>query len=153
MAYVFMENKSYDQPIQPQMGFFRFLELLRTTDWRSHLFILDFNDELKGLSVRWQYQCITTLINFSLSDTQRTEMENNFKSDRDSYPPLSIITSYDTKKNSMWTKFAPSIEILAHVTILSNHTIQLVEENMLNDVFRTKVCSDPEKLIVSQVSV
>lgn len=48
MAYVFIENKSYDQPIQPQMAFLRFLELLRTTDWRSHLFILDFNDELKG---------------------------------------------------------------------------------------------------------
>lgn len=66
-------------------------------------------------------------------------MENNFKSDRDSFPPLSIITSYDTKKNAMWTKLAPSVEILAHVTILSNHTIQLIEENMLNDVFRTKV--------------
>lgn len=55
MAYVFIENKSYDQPIQPQMGFCRFLELIRTTDWRSHLVILDFNDELKGLADKCQY--------------------------------------------------------------------------------------------------
>ncbi len=49
MAYVFMENKSYDHSIQPQMAFMRFLHLLRSTDWRSHLFILHFNEELKGL--------------------------------------------------------------------------------------------------------
>ncbi|KAJ6634925.1 Nucleolar protein 6 [Pseudolycoriella hygida] len=119
MAYVFIENKSYDQPLQPQFAFIRFLELLRTTDWRSHLVILDFSEELK--------------------DTQISEMENNFKSDRNSYPPLSIITSYDTKKNSMWSKLAPTVEVLTRVTILSNHTIQLFEENMLSDVFRTKM--------------
>lgn len=119
MAYVFIENKSYDQPIQPQTAFLRFLEVLRITNWRSHLLILNFNDELK--------------------DSQIADMENNFQSDRDSYPPLSIITSCDTKKNSMWSKFAPSAEILARVKILSNYTIQLFEENMASNVFRTKV--------------
>lgn len=39
----------------------------------------------------------------------------------------------------MWSKSAPSVEILARATILSNHTTKLFEENMLSNVFRTKV--------------
>ncbi|KAG4066138.1 hypothetical protein HA402_010340 [Bradysia odoriphaga] len=123
MAYVFMENKSFDQPTQPQMAFLRLLELFRSTDWRSHLFILDFSEEL--------------------TDSQITEMENRFISDRHSYPPLSIITSYDTKKNSMWSKSAPNVEILSRVAVLAGHTIQLFEENLLSNVFRTKLFFKP----------
>lgn len=137
MAYVFIENKSYDQPNQPQMAFLRFLELLRTTDWRSHLFILDFNEELKGLTKQITIDIETKT--FIFSGSQITEIENNFINDRDSFPPLSIITSCDTKKNSMWSKLAPSVEILARVTVLSTHTIELFEENRLSNVFRTKV--------------
>lgn len=53
MAYVFLVNKSFDPPQQPQMAFLRFLELLRSTNWASHLFILNFSDELNGECVKF----------------------------------------------------------------------------------------------------
>lgn len=36
-------------PLQPQTGFYRFLQLLANTDWKTELFLINFNNEMNGM--------------------------------------------------------------------------------------------------------
>lgn len=112
VTHQFSCDKS-DNPTQPQTGFFRFLHMLATTNWRTDLVLLNFNGELKKEYIE--------------------KLEVDFVSHRDSFPPLSIVTSNgEPDSHTIWTKMAPSIAILARVTHLARHAIRVIETSALS---------------------
>lgn len=55
------------------------------------------------------------------------ELEAKFAAERDSYPPLAIITSFDTKKDCIWSKQSPSPHILARVILLARFALRQID--------------------------
>lgn len=47
IAHQFHKATSGDKPNQPQAGFFRFLQLLASSDWINDLVFIDFNNEIE----------------------------------------------------------------------------------------------------------
>ncbi|XP_055850097.1 nucleolar protein 6 [Episyrphus balteatus] len=110
---------------QPQTGFYRFLSLLANTDWQTEMVVLQFNEELDDESV--------------------SELENKFINERDSFPPLMIVTSYDEKRYGIWSKEAPIIPVLARVKLLAKHALNLIEPIILTPSWVIK----PHKLFTA----
>uniref|UniRef100_A0A336KUH3 Nucleolar protein 6 n=1 Tax=Culicoides sonorensis TaxID=179676 RepID=A0A336KUH3_CULSO len=111
MSFLYLNQNLIQPSMQPQTAFFRFLSYLAYTDFVTEMIVVNFhgtleNDELKALDKR-------------------------FTSDRVSLPPLCIITSCDYKKYSIWSKKAPSKEILRRVQNIAQNSIQLIEEDLL----------------------
>ncbi|XP_055607721.1 nucleolar protein 6 [Uranotaenia lowii] len=106
-----------DPTIQPQAGFLRFLEYLANTDWSKELVLLNFNDEIPEEKVE--------------------ELEKQFIEARESFPPLAIITSCDADKFGLFSKRAPSPEVLNRVTMLAQIVIEKMENNF--NTVRNKV--------------
>lgn len=99
---------------QPQTAFIRFLHMLAHTNWNTELILLNFNQDL------------------SREYIEKLEME--FISTRTAFPPLCIITSMgETDKHTVWSKKAPTVEILARVTLLARHAMKLVQQSIFND--------------------
>lgn len=76
------------------------------------------------------------MLNFNddLSKAYIEKLETKFISDRDSFPPLSIITSNgEPDSHTIWTKKAPTIEILARVTLLARHANNLIKKSIFDD--------------------
>lgn len=48
MASLYTRPEPYCQPIQSQVGFFRFLRLLADTNWLTEMILVNFNDEISG---------------------------------------------------------------------------------------------------------
>lgn len=102
-----------DNPSQPQTGFFRFLHLLSTANWKTDLILLNFNDELTKENVE--------------------KLELDFVSHRDKFPPLTLITSNgEADSHTIWTKSKPTIEILARATLLARHTINHIANSLFS---------------------
>lgn len=100
-----------DNPTQPQTGFFRFLHLLATANWKTDLILLNFNDELPKEYI------------------ERFELD--FVSRRDSFPPLTIVTSNgEADAHTLWTQAKPTIQVLARVTLLARHAIALIADSL-----------------------
>lgn len=103
-----------NNPTQPQTAFFRFLHQLANCNWKTDLFLLNFNCELTKAYIE--------------------KLETKFISDRDSYPPLTIITSNgEPDSHTLWSKKAPTIEILARVTLLARRAINLIDKSVFDD--------------------
>ncbi|XP_030374020.1 nucleolar protein 6 [Scaptodrosophila lebanonensis] len=117
VAHMFLQREAPEQTAAPQTGFVRFLQLLAHSDWISELFLLNFNNS-------WPEQ-------------QITELEQNFRSSRDSYPALCLATAYDNQHaGKLWsTQDCPNAQVLARVTLLARHALQLIETNLLSDSF------------------
>lgn len=112
IAYQFSCDK-IDNPAQPQTGFFRFLHLLSTANWKTDLILLNFNNELTKEYVE--------------------KLELDFVSHRDTFPPLTIITSsVESNSHTIWTKSKPTIEVLARVTLLARYAINLISSSIFN---------------------
>lgn len=59
------------------------------------------------------------------------KLEMEFISNRNTFPPLCIITSTgETDKHIIWSKKTPSIEILARITLLARHAIKLIQQSI-----------------------
>lgn len=113
IAHQFMQDK-INSPTQPQTAFFRFLHHLANCNWKTDLFALNFNDEL--------------------TKTYIEKLETKFISGRDSFPPLTIITSNgEPDSHTIWSKKAPTIEILARVTLLARHANILIKKSIFDD--------------------
>lgn len=113
IAYQFTCDKS-DNPTQPQTAFFRFLHLLANADWSTDLILLNFNDELTKDYIE--------------------KFEVKYVSERDNFPPLTILTSNGTNdSHTIWTETEPTVEILARVTLLAKYAINIVQETLFND--------------------
>lgn len=122
IAYQFLYTK-IDAPCQPQTGFIRFLQLLAHTNWKTEMVLFNFNDELSKENIE--------------------KLDTKFITTRDSFPPLCILTSNgDVDKYVIWTKEAPLVEILARVTLLARHAIDLIQKNIL-DRFLTEPLFNP----------
>uniref|UniRef100_A0A1B0CG98 Nucleolar protein 6 n=1 Tax=Lutzomyia longipalpis TaxID=7200 RepID=A0A1B0CG98_LUTLO len=101
-------------PFQPQAGFLRFLHLMGSTNWQNELIIVNFNE--------------------SLTQDEVSKLEANFQSSRENYPPLTIVTSFDATKHSIWSKSAPILQILVRVSVLAKQLIDTVEKNLLQGI-------------------
>lgn len=106
MASVFLNPAPFSPPAQPQIAFLRFLHLLSRTNWHLEPLVLNFNNELKRDDI--------------------LDIERRFTSDRIQLPAMFIATPSDTE-NSLWTKEAPSLTILARVAILASQSLKVLE--------------------------
>lgn len=102
-------------PFQPQAGFLRFLHLMGTTNWQNEMIIVNFNE--------------------SLTQEEVSKIETTFQASRDNYPPLTIMTSFDASKNSIWSKSAPILQILVRVSVLAKEFLDTVEKNLHLGIF------------------
>lgn len=128
MAYVYMQTNSFATPTQPQAAFFRLLHLLATTDWHQDMVLLNFNDILSGKRCTpiTSHSSIPNIA-YSILDESVRSLETRFSTDRDSFPPLCIVTSWDNKAFSVWTKKAPISAVISRVAVLAKHALSLVQ--------------------------
>uniref|UniRef100_A0A8C9XMX3 Nucleolar protein 6 n=1 Tax=Sander lucioperca TaxID=283035 RepID=A0A8C9XMX3_SANLU len=94
VASLFLQPAPFTPPGSPQVGFLRFLHLLSSFDWRNNPLVVNLNNQLAA--------------------TDYTEIKNDFTATRESLPVLFIATPKD-KKQSIWTKRAPSVQVKLHV--------------------------------------
>ncbi|KAH8288604.1 hypothetical protein KR054_006082, partial [Drosophila jambulina] len=118
VAHLFQQRHAPQAIAAPQTGFIRFLQLLAHSDWNGELFLLNFNNS-------WQEQ-------------QIADLEHSYRSDRQSYPPLVVATSYDQQHvGRLWTSDeAPSQRVLGHVTRLARHALEIVETSLMSKDLR-----------------
>lgn len=109
VASLYSSPEPHQPPQQPQCAFFRFLHRLAYTDWHTEPLIVNLNNELDS----------ETLLS----------VDKHFHKARDSLPPLFIVTPGDTT-HSIWTKEAPSLAILVHVTSLAVEALKVIEEQL-----------------------
>lgn len=112
VAQQFIKSEPFTPTTQPQVGFFRFLKLISSTDFKNELILLNFNDEIGPEEI--------------------TEIENRFTTKRETLPALCIVTSYDEEKYGIWSKFAPTEQVLFRVCMLGRFTLNAVEEKLLS---------------------
>ncbi|XP_001359465.3 nucleolar protein 6 [Drosophila pseudoobscura] len=112
VAHLYQQRNAPQAIAAPQTGFIRFLHLLAHSDWNGELFLLNFNSS-------WQEQ-------------QIGDLEHSFRSDRQSYPPLALATSYDQQHaGRLWTTGeSPSLRILSHVSRLARHALEMIETSL-----------------------
>lgn len=118
IASQFLKTGAQPNTCQPQTGFFRFLNLLANTDWQTEMVVLEFNEELEDQSV--------------------SELETKFIYERDSFPPLLIVTSYDEKRYGIWSKETPILPVLARVKLLARHALNIIEPIVLSSTAEIK---------------
>ncbi|KAH8326221.1 hypothetical protein KR067_003582, partial [Drosophila pandora] len=118
VAHLFQQRHAPQPIASPQAGFIRFLQLLSHTDWTSELILLNFNNS-------WQEQ-------------QIADLENSFRTDRQSYPHLVVATSYDQQHaGRLWTsEQAPNRPVLAHVTKLARHSFEILQTSLMSKDLR-----------------
>ncbi|XP_071450181.1 nucleolar protein 6 [Hetaerina americana] len=110
VASLFLSPEPLIAPNQPQAAFLRFLNLLATCDWSSHLLILNFNEEMSRQDV--------------------LGVENSFGSmERTSLPPLVIATPYN-HTGDHWTREAPSVQVLIRLAQLAQQSLQVIEAKL-----------------------
>lgn len=69
-----------------------------------------------------------------LAEQQIADLEHSYRSERDSYPPLCLATAYDQQHaGRLWTNDeSPSKPVLARVTLLARHALELIETSLLS---------------------
>lgn len=136
MASIYLTPEPFKTPVQPQTAFLRFLQLLFKAPWKSEPFILNFREELK--SIFW---LVWVWIYWKKISTgpEIVEIENKFNSERSTLPPLFIVTP-ETRSGTVWTKSAPSSQILFRLTQLASASLQTLDKELLsNENFDFKV--------------
>ncbi|XP_017076437.2 nucleolar protein 6 [Drosophila eugracilis] len=118
VAHLFQQRYAPQAIASPQTGFIRFLQLLAHSDFNGELFLLNFNNS-------WQEQ-------------QIADLEHSYRSDRQSYPPLALTTSYDMQHSGrLWTSDqSPSQRVLGHVTRLARHSLEIIESSLMSKDLR-----------------
>lgn len=111
MARIYLQTDSLAAPVQPQVGFFRWLQFLATADWKTDYILLNFNNGLSG--------------------EQLSKLESQFLKDRDSFPFLTIVSSCgESKEWVVWSNRAPVMELVARVAVLSAHCLESIEQEL-----------------------
>lgn len=118
----------------PQIGFIRFLHLLAHTDWKSELFLLNFNNSLEGMKETNLAFFRTLFICNVFPESAISELEQHFATERESFPPLCIATSYDQQHyGKIWSsEQTPNVHVLARVTLLARQCLELIETSLLS---------------------
>ncbi|XP_020715347.1 nucleolar protein 6 isoform X2 [Ceratitis capitata] len=114
IAAQYLKTPSKQITSSPQTGFIKFLQLLAGTDWRSELFLLNFNNAMNENAV--------------------ADLEHRFSTERDTFPPLCIATSFDEHHmGNLWSSGSkPNINVLARVTLLARHSLDIIETALLS---------------------
>lgn len=110
MAHLFLRPNDLPPPMQPQTAFFRLLTYLAQTEFETEMIVVNFNS--------------------SLEEDVLKQLDKRFTTDRSSLPPLCLVTSCDFGKYSIWSKKAPSKEILRRIQLLAKNAIKLVEDDL-----------------------
>ncbi|XP_058491620.1 nucleolar protein 6 [Solea solea] len=111
VASLFLQPAPFTPPGSPQVGFLRFLHLLSSFDWRNSPLVVNLNNQLTA--------------------TDYTEIKNDFMASRESLPVMFIATPKD-KKMSLWTKRAPSVQMLQRVVIVAAESLKVLEHQLMD---------------------
>ncbi|XP_061584958.1 nucleolar protein 6 [Cololabis saira] len=111
VASLFLHPAPFTSPSSPQVGFLRFLHLLSSFDWRNNPLIVNLNNQLTA--------------------SDYTEIKNGFMASRESLPVMFIATPKD-KKLSMWTKRAPSVQMLQRVMMVAAESLKVLEHQLMD---------------------
>lgn len=110
VASLFLQPAPFTPPGSPQVGFLRFLHLLASFDWRNNPLIVNLNNQL-------------TVADY-------TEIKNDFMASRESLPLMFIATPKD-KKMSLWTKHAPSVQMLQRIITVAAESLKVLERQLM----------------------
>ncbi|XP_033827906.1 nucleolar protein 6 isoform X2 [Periophthalmus magnuspinnatus] len=110
VAWLFLQAAPFTPPGSPQVGFLRFLHLLVSFDWRNNPLIVNLNNQL-------------TVADY-------TEIKNDFMASRESLPVMFIATPKD-KKVSLWTKQAPSVQMLQRIIMVAAESLKVLERQLM----------------------
>ncbi|KAM9858055.1 nucleolar protein 6 [Aulostomus maculatus] len=111
VASLFLQPAPFTPPGSPQVGFLRFLHLLSSFDWRNNPLVVDLNKQLTA--------------------ADHTEIRNDFMASRESLPVMFIATPKD-KKLSMWTKRAPTVQMLQRVVMMAAESLKVLEHQLMD---------------------
>nr|XP_061811481.1 nucleolar protein 6-like [Nerophis lumbriciformis] len=111
VASLFLHPAPFTPPGSPQVGFLRFLHLLSSFDWRNNPLVVNLNKQLTAADY--------------------TEIRNDFMASRESLPVMFIATPKD-KKVSMWTKRAPTVQMLQRVVMVAAESRKVLENQLMN---------------------
>ncbi|KAM4616374.1 nucleolar protein 6 [Polymixia lowei] len=111
VASLFLQPAPFTPPGSPQVGFLRFLRLLSSFDWRNNPLVVNLNNQLTA--------------------SDYTEIKNDFMASRESLPVMFIATPKD-KKVSLWTKQAPSIQMLQRVVMVAAESLKVLEPQLMD---------------------
>ncbi|KAF7651428.1 hypothetical protein LDENG_00111260 [Lucifuga dentata] len=109
VASLFLQPAPFTPPGSPQVGFLRFLYLLSSFDWRNNPLVVNLNNQ------------------FTAADY--TDIKNDFMASRESLPVMFIATPKD-KKLSLWTKRAPSVQILQRMVTVAAESLKVLEHQL-----------------------
>uniref|UniRef100_UPI003AAB698B nucleolar protein 6 n=1 Tax=Centroberyx gerrardi TaxID=166262 RepID=UPI003AAB698B len=111
VASLFLQPAPFTPPGSPQVGFLRFLHLLSSFDWRNNPLVVNLNNQLTAADY--------------------TEIKNDFMASRESLPVMFVATPKD-KKLSLWTKQAPSVQMLQRVVMLAAESLKALEPQLMD---------------------
>ncbi|XP_038125796.1 nucleolar protein 6 [Cyprinodon tularosa] len=111
VASLFLQPAPFTPPSSPQVGFLRFLRLLSAFDWRNNPLVVNLNNQLTA--------------------AEYTEIKNDFMASRESMPVMFIATPKD-KKLSMWTRRAPSVQMLQRVMMVAAESLKVLEQQLMD---------------------
>lgn len=113
-AYLFVNPQTtVEQPKSILSGFVRFLDTMASFDWKNQFLIVNFNNELL--------------------DAEAKEIRDKFRTERNSLPPVFILTQVDdVKKKCLWTSNKPDIQQLCRVVLLANQSLQKLKKVLMN---------------------
>lgn len=111
MSTLYINQNQCQVTMQPQTGFFRFLSYLAHTDFVTEMIVVNFHG--------------------TLEEEELKLLDKRFTTDRPSLPPLCIVTSCDYKKYSIWSKKAPSKEVLRRVQTIARNALKIIETDLL----------------------
>ncbi|CAH2049628.1 unnamed protein product, partial [Iphiclides podalirius] len=109
-----------ETPAQPLTLFVRALRLIADTDWPREMLVLDLNDDMTREEV--------------------AELERRFSEREEPTPYMYIVTAYDGDLPSIWTRTAPTKEVVVRVQTLARATLAYFEGALLKD-FKDNVLS------------
>nr|XP_057926598.1 nucleolar protein 6 [Doryrhamphus excisus] len=111
VASLFLHSSPFTPPGSPQVGFLRFLHLLSSFDWRNNPLVVNLNKQLTAADY--------------------TEIKNDFMASRESLPVMFIATPKDTKM-SLWTKRAPTVQMLQRVMVVAAESLKVLEHQLMD---------------------
>lgn len=111
VASLFLHPAPFTPPGSPQVGFLRFLHLLSSFDWRNNPLVVNLNNQLTAADY--------------------TEIKNDFMASRESLPVMFIATPKD-KKLSLWTKRAPSVQMLQRVVMMAAESLKVLGQQLMD---------------------
>ncbi|XP_077418497.1 nucleolar protein 6 isoform X2 [Vanacampus margaritifer] len=111
VASLFLQPAPFTPPGSPQVGFLRFLHLLSSFDWRNNPLVVNLNKQLTAADY--------------------TEIKNDFMASREFLPVMFIATPKD-KNVSMWTKQAPTVQMLQRVVMVAAESLKVLEHQLMD---------------------